>query len=81
MEKSFQKFEHLPFEFSVNISYEDIESPDFLDFIKELLKKYDSNDDYMNIYKIGNAKEIEMEFYDATAHKLLEDESYTVTKK
>lgn len=41
LEKSFQKFEHLPFEFSVNISYEDIESPDFLDFIKGLLKKYD----------------------------------------
>ena len=41
LEKSFQKFEHLPFEFSVNISYEDIESPDFLDFIKDLLKKYD----------------------------------------
>jgi diguanylate cyclase (GGDEF)-like protein len=36
LEKSFQKFEHLPFEFSVNISYEDIESPDFLDFIKGL---------------------------------------------
>lgn len=41
LEKSFQKFEYLPFEFSVNISYEDIESPDFLDFIKDLLKKYD----------------------------------------
>lgn len=41
LEKSFQKFEHLPFEFSVNISYEDIENPDFLDFVKELLKKYD----------------------------------------
>ena len=40
LEKSFQKFEELPFEFSVNISYEDIENPDFLDFIKELLKKY-----------------------------------------
>jgi c-di-GMP phosphodiesterase len=40
LEKSFQKFEHLPFEFSVNISYEDIENPDFLDFVKELLKKY-----------------------------------------
>ena len=40
LEKSFQKFEHLPFEFSVNISYEDIENPDFLDFIKDLLKKY-----------------------------------------
>lgn len=41
LEKSFQKFEYLPFEFSVNISYEDIESPDFLDFIKDLLNKYD----------------------------------------
>ncbi len=40
LEKSFQKFENLPFEFSVNISYEDIENPDFLDFIKDLLKKY-----------------------------------------
>lgn len=40
LEKSFQKFENLPFEFSVNISYEDIVNPDFLDFIKELLKKY-----------------------------------------
>jgi len=40
LEKSFKKFEHLPFEFSVNISYEDIESADFLDFIKDLLKKY-----------------------------------------
>ncbi len=41
IEKSFQKFEMLPFEFSVNISYEDIESSDFLDFIKEMLEKYD----------------------------------------
>jgi len=41
LEKSFKKFEHLPFEFSVNISYEDIEDPEFLDFIKEMLKKYD----------------------------------------
>ena len=40
LKKSFQKFEHLPFEFSVNISYEDIKNPDFLDFIKGLLKKY-----------------------------------------
>ena len=40
LEKSFQKFEHLPFEFSMNISYEDIENPDFLDFIKGLLNKY-----------------------------------------
>lgn len=40
LEKSFQQFENLPFEFSVNISYEDIENPDFLDFIKDLTKKY-----------------------------------------
>jgi diguanylate cyclase (GGDEF)-like protein len=40
LEKSFQKFQYLPFEFSVNISYEDIENPDFLDFIKGLLSKY-----------------------------------------
>ncbi len=41
IEKSFKKFENLPFEFSVNISYEDIENSSFLDFIKEMLKKYD----------------------------------------
>ncbi|MEZ4693535.1 MAG: bifunctional diguanylate cyclase/phosphodiesterase [Aliarcobacter sp.] len=41
IEKSFKKFENLPFEFSVNISYEDIENVGFLDFIKEMLKKYD----------------------------------------
>ncbi len=40
IEKSFKKFENLPFEFSVNISYEDIENIDFLDFIKEMLTKY-----------------------------------------
>lgn len=40
IEKSFKKFEKLPFEFSVNISYEDIENTGFLDFIKEMLKKY-----------------------------------------
>ncbi len=40
IEKSFKKFENLPFEFSVNISYEDIENIDFLDFIKEMLAKY-----------------------------------------
>lgn len=40
IEKSFKRFENLPFEFSVNISYEDIEEPGFLDFIKEMLRKY-----------------------------------------
>ncbi len=41
IEKSFAQFENLPFEFSVNVSYEDIEDPSFLDFIKEQLKTYD----------------------------------------
>ena len=40
IEKSFKQFSTLPFEFSVNVSYEDIEDPDFLTFIKEQLKKY-----------------------------------------
>ncbi len=40
IEKSFKKFSNLPFEFSVNISYEDIEDPLFLDFIKSMVKKY-----------------------------------------
>lgn len=40
IEKSFRRFENLPFEFSVNISYEDIEEPGFLEFIKEMLDKY-----------------------------------------
>lgn len=40
IEKSFKKFENLPFDFSVNISYEDIENPDFLVFIKEMLKEF-----------------------------------------
>ncbi|MEA3383784.1 MAG: bifunctional diguanylate cyclase/phosphodiesterase [Campylobacterota bacterium] len=40
IEKSFQEFENLPFEFSVNVSYEDIEDKYFLHFIKEKLKKY-----------------------------------------
>ncbi|MCB9096149.1 MAG: bifunctional diguanylate cyclase/phosphodiesterase [Arcobacter sp.] len=44
IEKSFKKFQDLPFEFSVNISYEDIENADFLDFIKEMLKKYNVAD-------------------------------------
>lgn len=40
IEKSFKRFENLPFEFSVNISYEDIENSDFLEFIKDMLNKY-----------------------------------------
>lgn len=40
IQKSFKEFENLPFEFSVNVSYEDIEDETFLDFIKENLEKY-----------------------------------------
>ncbi|RLA76030.1 MAG: hypothetical protein DRG78_19805 [Epsilonproteobacteria bacterium] len=40
IEKSFKEFENLPFEFSVNVSYEDIEDPGFLDYIKEKLNTY-----------------------------------------
>ncbi|NQY93309.1 MAG: EAL domain-containing protein, partial [Campylobacteraceae bacterium] len=40
IEKSFKEFENLPFEFSVNVSYEDIENPTFLVFVKEQLSKY-----------------------------------------
>ena len=40
LEKSFKVFQYLDFEFSVNISYEDIQSPDFLNFVKTMVKKY-----------------------------------------
>jgi len=40
IEKSFKKFENLDFEFSVNVSYEDIQDSDFIDFVKEKLQKY-----------------------------------------
>lgn len=35
----------------------------------------------MKIYKIGNVKDIEMEFYDGATNELLEDEAFTVVKK
>jgi len=44
IEKSFKEFENLPFEFSLNVSYEDIEDENFLSFIKEQLQKYDVAD-------------------------------------
>ena len=40
IEKAFKTFENLPYEFSVNISYDDIENSDFLDFIKIMINKY-----------------------------------------
>lgn len=57
IEKSFKKFENLPFEFSVNISYEDIEDPQFLNYIKEMLKKYNvSNKVVFEILEDENIK-------------------------
>lgn len=44
IEKSFKEFENLPFEFSVNVSYEDIEDDSFLNFIKEKLEIYNVSD-------------------------------------
>ncbi|AXH14995.1 GGDEF-domain containing protein [Malaciobacter mytili LMG 24559] len=40
IDKAFKKFDTLDYEFSINISYEDIEDFTFLDFIKEKMKKY-----------------------------------------
>lgn len=40
IEKAFQQFENLPFEFSINVSYEDIEDKNFINFIKYKLQKY-----------------------------------------
>ena len=40
IEKSFKEFENLPFEFSVNVSYEDIEDPEFLEYVKKQLSIY-----------------------------------------
>lgn len=39
--KSCKEFENLNFEFSINISYEDIEEPGFLHFIQETFELYD----------------------------------------
>lgn len=41
IEKSCKTFSNLNFEFSVNISYEDIIEPTFFDFIKSMFEKYD----------------------------------------
>jgi diguanylate cyclase (GGDEF)-like protein len=41
IDKAFKQFENLPFGFSLNVSYEDIEDKMFLHFIKDRLKKYD----------------------------------------
>ena len=41
IEKSFEAFDKLPYEFSINISYEDIENDSVLECIKTNLEKYD----------------------------------------
>ena len=41
IENAFKQFHHLKCEFSINISFRDIEEKSFLLFIKEMLKKYD----------------------------------------
>jgi len=41
IDKAFKEFENLPFEFSINVSYEDIEDKNFINFIKYKLQKYD----------------------------------------
>ncbi|RXJ93972.1 GGDEF-domain containing protein [Malaciobacter molluscorum] len=40
IDKAFKKFSNLNYEFSVNISYEDIENPNFLEYIKSKLLQY-----------------------------------------
>ncbi|MEJ5169126.1 MAG: EAL domain-containing protein, partial [Arcobacteraceae bacterium] len=44
VEKAFKAFEYLSFDFSINISYDDIEQEWFLDFIKSMIKKYNTHD-------------------------------------
>ncbi len=44
VEKAFRAFEYLSFDFSINISYDDIEQEWFLDFIKSMIKKYNTHD-------------------------------------
>lgn len=61
IEKSFKKFQNFPFEFSVNISYEDIEDEDFLDFIKSMLEKYNlSNKVIFEILENENVKNYDL---------------------
>jgi diguanylate cyclase (GGDEF)-like protein len=40
IQKAFEKFEHINLPFSINISYDDIVSPNFLEFVKENIEKY-----------------------------------------
>lgn len=61
IEKSFQVFHNLPYEFSLNISYEDIENDTFLDFIRRMLKKYNvSNQVIFEILEDENIKSYDL---------------------
>jgi len=40
IDKSFKEFENLDFEFSINVSYEDIKDDDFINYVKEKLEEY-----------------------------------------
>ncbi|MCK9336692.1 MAG: bifunctional diguanylate cyclase/phosphodiesterase [Arcobacteraceae bacterium] len=44
IEKAFAAFEFLSFDFSINVSYDDIEEEDFIDFIKIMVDKYNTHD-------------------------------------
>lgn len=43
IEKAFAAFEYLSFDFSINVSYDDIEEEDFIDFIKTMVNKYNTH--------------------------------------
>lgn len=47
----------------------------------DLITKYKFKDNDIKIYKIGDAKKVEMDFYDGPVNELLEDKSITITKK
>ncbi|QOG13171.1 EAL domain-containing protein [Arcobacter sp. FWKO B] len=44
IQKAFMAFEYLSFDFSVNVSYDDIEDETFIDFIKQMILKYNAHD-------------------------------------
>ncbi len=61
IDKSFKQFENLDFEFSVNISYEDIEDTGFLEFIKSKLTQYNvANKVVFEILEDENVKNYEL---------------------
>lgn len=47
----------------------------------DIAEKYKSKDEKIQMYKIGDTKDIEMEFYDGADKELHENEVLTITKK